>query len=378
MDDFYPSMNGVIEVMDNQAKELIKLGHEVVVVVPTIDKNYKDDFPYKVIRIPSIPIKNLIYKAAICKMNKPLKNKLLKENFDIIHIHSPFLVGSFGVKIAKKLKIPVVGTMHTQFEDDIKKFVKLDIIVKKVIKQVCKVYDSTNMNYAVNNATVGVYKKYGVKSKIKIMLSGTDFRPLDKKEEKQAIDLVNKKLNLHKNDLVFSFVGRLTTVKNIPFLIDSLSYIKEKGIKFKMLFVGPFEDEELIRNYVTEKNLDNEIIYVGKVTDREYLKKIYKRSKLFLFPSLYDTNSLVQKEAASQKIPTVFIKGAVTADLVTDKINGFLADNDYKKYGDLVIKILNNDKLYKKVSEGAFNDLYIHWEELAKDLENEYDKLIQK
>ena len=44
MDDYFPSMNGVIYVMDNYAKRLGKVA-EVVVVVPYVDKEYKDDFP---------------------------------------------------------------------------------------------------------------------------------------------------------------------------------------------------------------------------------------------------------------------------------------------------------------------------------------------
>ena len=41
MDDYFPSMNGVIYVMDNYAKLLGK-SCEVVVIVPEIDKNYKE------------------------------------------------------------------------------------------------------------------------------------------------------------------------------------------------------------------------------------------------------------------------------------------------------------------------------------------------
>lgn len=52
MDDYFPSMNGVIYVMDNYAKRLGKVA-EVVVVVPYVDKEYKDDFPYRVIRVKS-------------------------------------------------------------------------------------------------------------------------------------------------------------------------------------------------------------------------------------------------------------------------------------------------------------------------------------
>ena len=120
MDDFYPSMNGVIEVMNNHANKLIGKGHEVVVIVPKLGK-YEDNFPYKVIRIASIKLGRIGYSAAVPSLDINMEKKLLNEKFDIIHIHSPFIMGKLGIKIAEKLNIPVVATMHTQFDVEIKK-----------------------------------------------------------------------------------------------------------------------------------------------------------------------------------------------------------------------------------------------------------------
>lgn len=373
MDDYYPSMNGVIEVMDNYAKRLVKMGHEVVVVVPKIDKKYKDNFSYKVIRLPSVRVKKIGYNAATVKLNKIIERKVAKEEFDIIHIHSPFLVGSFGVSIAKKLKIPVVGTMHTQFDKDIKKIVRFNFLSKSVLTTIARIYNKCDRNFAVNNKTAEVYKSYKVKKTPLVMITGTDMTYL----HADINDEVNKKYNLEKDEIVFLFVGRLTIVKNIPFLLEACSHLK-KDIKFKILFVGPFEDEKAIKKVIKKYSLSKYIIFAGKITDRKELAKIYKRANLFLFPSLYDTNSLVQKEAASQKTPTVFIKGAVTAELVTDNVNGFLAENKPRKYANKIIEILNNELLYKKVSNGAYRDLYISWDDLMDDLENQYIEVIRE
>lgn len=376
MDDYYPSLNGVIEVMDNYAKRLVKMGHEVVVVVPNIDKNYIDDFSYKVIRLPSVKVRPIGYSAAVVKYNKFIEKKLLDEKFDLIHVHSPFFVGNLGVKIAKKLKIPVVGTMHTQFDKDIKKLVRFNFLSKKVLRGISKTYNRCDRCFSVNKKTADVYQKYGVKKKPVVLITGTDMEIV--KNEEQSIFDVNQKYNLKKEDLVFLFVGRLTVVKNIPFLLESLSYLKQKNIKFKMLFVGPFEDEKEINACIKKFDLKSEVIFTGKIIDRELLKKIYFRSKLFLFPSLYDTNSLVQKEAASQKRPTVFIKDAVTAEFVVDNKNGFLSENNPVSYAKKIEEILKNDELYNKVSEDAYKTLYVHWDFLINELKKNYIDVLDK
>lgn len=374
MDDYYPSMNGVIEVMDNYAKRLINLGHEVVVVVPNIDKNYIDDFSYKVIRLPSIKISYIGYNAAIVEMNKILEKKLIKENFDIIHIHSQFIVGTLGVRIAKKLNIPVVGTMHTQIDKDLLKFLKIKLLSKNALKLITRVYNKCDVNFAVNDRTADLYLEYKIKKRPEVLLTGTDMHFIE--DNKKTNEEINKEYKLSKKDTIFLFVGRLTIVKNILFLIKSLSILQEKGIKFKMLFVGPFEDEREIKACIKKYNLENSVLFLGKITDRKKLAKLYRRSDLFLFPSLYDTNSLVQKEAASQKTPTVFIKEAVTAELVTDNINGFLSENNEESYANKVIEVLNDKELYDRVSEGSYKDLYISWDDLIGDLENRYYNII--
>lgn len=370
MDDYYPSMNGVIEVMDNYAKRLVSLGHEVVVVVPEIDKNYVDDFSYKVIRLPSIRISPIGYNAAFVQLNKLLERKLLKEKFDIVHIHSPFIVGSLGVKIAKKLRVPVVGTMHTQFDKDITKIVKLKYLSGKVLRYIANIYNKCDKNFAVNKKTADVYMSYNVKKHPEILITGTDMHLIN--DENLARKEINSIYKLEDNELIFLFVGRLTLVKNIPFLLRALSILKTENLEYKMLFVGPFEDEKEIRKLVSSLDLESNVKFLGKITDRNLLQKIYRRADLFLFPSLYDTNSLVQKEAASQKTPTVFIKKAVTAELVTDNLNGFLSENDEVAYANKIKEVVNNRKLYQKVSEGAYKDLFISWDDLILDLEKKY------
>ena len=149
------------------------------------------------------------------------------------------------------------------------------------------------------------------------------------------------------------------------------------GVKFKMMFVGQGQDEKTLSETITSLNLQNEVIMCGLVTDKSELESIYSRAKLFLFPSLYDANSLVQIEAACQGTPTVFIEGAKTAGSVTDNINGFIAEPNEESYALKIKEILSNAELYDKVSTGAKRDLYITWDDVVDDVYNDYCKKIQ-
>ena len=97
-----------------------------------------------------------------------------------------------------------------------------------------------------------------------------------------------------------------------------------------------------------------------------------------MFPSLYDASSLVQIEAASQKTPTVFIRGAVTSATVTENVNGYMADNDTVLYAKKVQEILHDEETYAYISQNAYNDLYITWGKTVLRMYQKYLSIIDK
>ena len=195
-------------------------------------------------------------------------------------------------------------------------------------------------------------------------------------DRRAAAAEVNAKYGLDEDDLVLLFVGRINFIKNIDFIVRSLRIAKDKGLRFKMLFVGQGQDEDKLKALVTELGLDEEVVLCGLVKEKSMLEKIYSRAKIFLFPSLYDANSLVQIEAACQSTPTLFLRGARTAGMITEDVNGFLCDADEHAYAEKIMRILSDDAYYLKVSEGAFRDIYRTWDQVVDDVYEEYKRLI--
>ena len=67
----------------------------------------------------------------------------------------------------------------------------------------------------------------------------------------------------------------------------------------------------------------DKVTFAGRVTDRERLKQYYAAADLFLFPSLYDTDGLVVREAAALDTPSVMLKEASASGMLTDGETGF-------------------------------------------------------
>jgi len=366
LDNYYPAIDGVVLVVDSLATCLSK-DNDVTVIVPyTNTINEDKNKTYKIIRINSIHIPFTEYHVS------PIKNKLskefrmlVKENFDIIHIHSPFTLGSLGLKVAKKLNIPCIATMHTRFDFEIRKIINNKIVVDKLIKKIIKVYNNCDKCIAINNAMIKVFADYGYKYTPKVIYNGTDLKPL--KHPKEKIKEINQKFKIDSNEIVFLFVGRITDIKNIFFILDSLKLLKEDGYKFKMIYVGTGPDEVKLRKKIIEYKMENEVIMTGKIIERDILSAIYNRADLFLFPSLFDASSLVQIESAVNETPGLFIERSVTADTVTNNINGFTCELNETLYKEKIKELINNPQKLKKVGQKARKTLGRSWEEIAKE-----------
>ncbi|MBE6138327.1 MAG: glycosyltransferase family 4 protein [Firmicutes bacterium] len=378
-DAFFPMTDGVIMVVDNYARRLMKYGN-VIVFVPKTNEYYDDSvLPYTVVRCNSIKVPFMDYSLPIPFFSRDFSKKLKNYNLDIVHIHSPFTLGSLGIKYSKKHNIPCVATMHSQFKQDILRIIKSDTIATKLNSKLINIFNKCDQCWAVNQEVANIfYKDYGYKCLPKTMNNATEMLPI--KESKNAIKYINKKHQIKANEKVFLFVGRINILKNILFIADSLKAVKEKRpkLKFKMLYVGCGQDEEILRNHIQKLQLENEVVMCGKITDREELAKYYKRADLFLFPSIYDASSIVQIEAASQETPGIFLKGAATAGTITDNVNGFLSEHTVGAYSDKIIEVLENRKLLESVSKNAYLDLYKHWDDAIKEVYDSYVQLINK
>ena len=377
LDSFYPAIDGVVVAVDNLAKTLSKF-NDVTVIVPYSESYVEDNNrPYKVVRVHSIHVPNTEYRLGNVqtKISK-CYHELVKEKFDIIHIHSPFTIGRLGQRVAKKLNIPCIATMHTRFDFELRKIINNERIIKKVISLYIKIYNKCTKCIAVNHAMINVFKDYGYKYEPVVIYNGTDFVPLDNKES--CIQNVNKLYNLKENDTVLLFVGRITEIKNIFFILDSLKLLKEDGFSFKMIYVGTGPDEKRLKDKIKKYKMDDIVIMPGRITDRNLLSSIYLRARLFLFPSLFDASSLVQIEAAVNETPCLFIEGSVTADTVLDNVSGFTSKYDVIEYKNRIKEVLNNKELLEEVSKNSKNMLGKSWATIADETYDLYLEEIEK
>lgn len=377
IDNFYPAIDGVVIAVDNIARELSE-NNDVVVVAPYMGDNSKDlDHHYTIKRVGSIPMPVGEYRIVTHKFGFSNSFKeLVKENFDIIHIHSPFNIGKLGLKVAKELNIPCICTVHTRFDYEIKRFTKNEYIVKLIMKGLMNVFNACDKCIVVNEFLEEELHEFGYKKKSITIYNGTDLVPI--KDKEKAIAFVNKLHNFKKDEIVLLFVGRLIDIKNIFFIADVLKKLKEDNFKFKMVFVGTGPDENKLKRIISNYKLNDVVYFTGKVTDRNYLSALYLRSNLLLFPSLMDTSSLVRIEAAVNETPGLFITDSLVGKMIKDDYNGFNSKMDVNTYEKRIIEVISDKKILTKVSKNAKRTLGISWKEVSNQIYKLYLKTLKK
>ena len=379
IDTFFPMIDGVTMVVDNYAKRLTKYAN-VIVFAPEYPKAQYDDskFLYKVVRCKSVKMPIIDYSLPMPKIDKKFMHELNNTKLDIVHIHSPFTIGKIGVEYAKKNNVPAIATMHSQYKKDFLRAVKFEPLANLLTKVIIRQYNKCDECWAVNSEIAKIYyEEYKYKKLPKVMGNATDMKLVENME--QAKKLINEKYNISPDEEVFLFVGRINNLKNVFLIANSLKILKEKyNPKFKMLFVGSGQDEDELKSIIDKNNMNQDIIMCGKISDRELLANIYARADLFLFPSLYDASSIVQIEAASQKTPTLFVKGAATTATITENVNGFISQNNEEDFAEKINEIINNKALYDSVCENVYKDIYINWDSQVSKVFDSYMEIISE
>ena len=378
IDTWYPMVDGVIKVVDNYARRLVKYCDVVVFCPKTRGYSKEDDdaLPYTVVRCLSVPLTALDYDLPTSALDPLFDAQIIQSGIDLVHIHSPFTVGLAGVLYAKLHGLPVVATLHSQYKQDFEKPLKLKPAVDVAMNSIMRVFNACDECWAVNGGIKELYEtEYGLTAPCKVRLNATDHQPV--KDIGEAARIVNETYGIPEDATVFLFVGRINFIKNIDFTVRSLARAKAMGLKnFRMLFAGKGQDEDKLAQLVKSEGLENEVVMCG-LTEKPMLENLYSRAKLFLFPSLYDANSLVQIEAACQGTPTVFLEGARTAATVTAGVNAYVSKPGEENYARMILDIMEHPQEYERISAAAKKDLYINWDDVVKDVYSDYCSFVR-
>ncbi len=374
-DSFPPVIDGVANVVLNYARILTEdLKAEVLVGTPRYPEADYSGYPYEVVAYPSIDTTRIVagYRTGNSLSYNEIE-KIAEFGPDIIHTHCPASSTLMARFLKHETGAPVVFTYHTKFDVDIERAVGDGLLKKEVIRVMIDNISACDEIWTVSEGAGENLKSLGYTGKYLVMPNGVDFAR--GRADEADVLAATKDYDLPEGVPVFLFVGRLVKYKGIPLILEALAGIKAQGMDFRMLLVGSGPDEEELKAQTAELNLSDRVIFTGAVRDREVLRAINTRADLFLFPSTYDTNGLVVREAAACALPSVLIKGACAAEGITHGRNGYLIDETSEALAALLNEVCKDLGRVHEVGRSAMEEIYISWEDAVKRAYDRYTEI---
>jgi glycosyltransferase involved in cell wall biosynthesis len=371
-----PVLDGVVHTVVNYAQMINRYYGTAYTIGPRVKGHESDE---RDIRCRSIPIpRSHPYRLMLPWTDRTFLRAIDRLPLDIVHAHSPFGSGAIAERIARRQGIPLVTTLHSKYKDDFMKYVHSENIADMLVRRVSRFYRRADDVWVPNQATGQTLRDYGYEGPYHVMYNGVDFAPVDAQEKEELSNRARELFDIPSGVHVMSFVGQQSWKKNLAFTIEALTFLARQRKDFLMIFVGEGPDKRAIIELTRKRGISSNVQFVGKLSERSHVKAVYALSDLFLFPSIYDTDSLVVKEAAACRTPSVFLEGTHAAAPIRNDDNGFIISPDPMDYALRLHNLLNQPEFTRKVGDRAMETLYRSWETVAAEVVQRYRELIEE
>lgn len=374
-DSFPPVIDGVANVVTNYASILHKSGHDVTVATPEYPLA-QDAYPYPVIRYASLNTTPLVGYRAGYPFSARAVQALDQFAPDILHTHCPVASTLLARTARESTHAPIVFTYHTKFDIDIRTAIKGELLQKHLITALVRNVEACDEVWTVSEGAGQNLRSLGFTGTYRVMENGVDFAK--GRADDALIDEVSHAYRLPADKPVLLFAGRMRWYKGVRLILEGLGKAKARGARFTLLMVGEGTDRTAMEQLAQDAGIGDDCIFTGAVRDRARLRAIYSRADLFLFPSTFDTNGLVVREAAACSLPSLLVRGSCAAEGAADHQNALLMEENADSLCASVLWALDHMDEVRAIGMRAADELYISWDTAVARAQARYAEILQE
>ncbi len=383
-DVYFPRVNGVSSSIQTFRHELQKLGHRVVLIVPDYgvdEENEKNiniiESEEDIIRLPSRKIE-FDPEDRIMKVRNILLNwrKLKEEKFDLIHVQTPFVAQMLGVRLKRRLKIPLVLSYHTLFEEYLQHYFPfmpqrpLRLFTRYLARRHCQRAQGI---IVPSQMIAKVLHRYGVRKPLRVLPTGIDLSRFSRREPMTF----RQKYQIDSQRPLLAFVGRVAFEKNIDFLLQVVKLLTKTFPNILLAIAGQGPAEVHLRRLTAQLEIQEHILFLGYLDREQGVQELCSAADAFVFASRTETQGLVLLEALAVGTPVVALSVMGTKDILQEHSGALISEDDPVYFADKVTEILTNPEVKNRLKKEA--SVYIQrWSALAmaEQLQQFYEEII--
>ncbi len=283
---------------------------EVVCLIPGV---FYREILDKDIKTTLFPQKNRFDLSVV----KKIKNLIEEDGVDILHVHGA-MANFIAQFLKKKIDIPIVTTMHSDYLLD------FDTFFKKIVFTALNAASLRKIDYFIavsdNFKSMLMERKFRPNG-IYTVYNGMQFANVPKEVTPKEEFAAKYGLKLEKDVVYIGIAARFDAVKGVDIFIEGASKLYEKNKNVRFLIAGDGEMRDQLKELAKSLGIDSAVHFLGFVHD------------IYGFLNFIDVNCLTSLcesfpysmlEGAAMKKPMVASNVGGISSLVIEDETGYL------------------------------------------------------
>ncbi len=323
-DSFWPMVNGVAVSLTLAVPRLRERGFDIEIFAPRYH-GYADPEEY-IHRWPSVRyMKNPPFFLALPLGE--LMRYLQSQPWDIVHFHTPLILGWVARGFASRRRLPLVYTYHTMIESALHYMPlpnnadRLTWLASAYNRYWC---DRCQAVVAPSRKVERMLLRQGIKAEVRQINYGIDVERFNGGGPLSS-DAGRARWGLPQNAQLLLYVGRLGGEKNVAFLLRAFARLLQANPSQPLHFVlaGDGNEREALENLARQLGLAEQTTFLGNIS-RDRLPELYRLSDLFISASITEAQGVVMIEAIAAGLPVVAAKDEAFDGILVDGKNCYV------------------------------------------------------
>jgi glycosyltransferase involved in cell wall biosynthesis len=319
-DQYAPMVGGVPAVTRGLAMGLAQRGHSVTVLAPSagVRSGAEMDGPTRVRYLGSLPWPWYPGMRVARVPVRAIQKYITAAAPDVVHIHSPVVLGVLANWRAGRAGVPVVYTNHYMPANFAGTAGDGSPLLKTwFYSWVVGFANRCGYVTAPSETALGLLVERGLQAPSQVISNGVDLRKFKPGPPDAALA---ERYGLTLDRPVILSVGRLSPEKRLDVLLDAAEQLTAPA---QLVIVGAGPQEAALKAMADSKGIAGQVTFLGHVPDAD-LPGIYRLGDVFAISSQAELQSLVTMEAMASGLPVVAADAYALSELVRHGVNGYL------------------------------------------------------
>lgn len=341
---YYRKDNGQAVFMIRLAEGLVRAGHEVMALAPSMRGVAQRVLKAGVI-VQTVPALHLGHNLNVTAFSDSWVEDTIGEFApDIIHIQDHLFLNRTVLRIARQRGIPIVGTNHflpANWSNNLYIPRSVQGVVHKAMwKDMLQVFNQLDAATTPTETAVAILRKQAIHIPVRAISCG-----VDQSEFYPMVDIdrsaIRRHFHLSPEKPVLLYVGRVDREKGLDYLVEAASLLPD--VSFQVAIAGKGMYRDMLIEMVHELDIEDRVVFPGYI-DSEDLPLLLNSVDAFVMPSSAELQSIATLEAMSCARPILAANARALPELVQHGLNGYLFNPQDPESLAAVIRLFINQR----------------------------------